>query len=302
MHYLLFSLVCLLWGSNFILMKKAGLSFGPVGVGAWRVMGGAAALMLLSILLRRSWRVRRPHILPLAVVVVLGYAWPFVMQPSLINAHGSALMGMMVCLVPLATILVSVPLLRQAPTAGQVVGVLGGLGFMAVLFSDKLDASVPLTDLLLAASIPIGYSISNTTIKRSLADVPALELTGLSLLLAGVFLTPLTVTTETIQPNEHFPLALAALLWMGVVSTGLATFMLYYLVQRRGPLFAGMVTYIIPLIAVAWGYLDGEHISTAQLLALLGVLAMVGVVQYGSERATPSTARMAPCEAVSASE
>jgi len=284
MHYLLFSLVCLLWGSNFLLMKKAALSFGPVGVGAWRVVGGAAALVLLSLLIGQRWRLRPRHAAPLAVVVTLGYAWPFVMQPTLIHAHGSALMGMMVCLVPLSTILVSIPILRQWPTAWQLLGVLGGLVFMGVLFRDKLEARVPIGDLLLAASVPIGYSISNTIIKRHLSDVPAIELTGLSLLLAGMVLTPVTLATETVQPNEHFAFAVITLVWLGVVSTGLATTMMYHLVQVRGPLFAGMVTYVIPLQAQAWGWFDGERISAVQMIALLGVLAMVAVVQYGTPR------------------
>ncbi len=67
---------------------------------------------------------------------------------------------------------------------------------------------------------------------------------------------------------------------LGVLGTGLATYGFYRLIQRHGPLFAGMVTYLIPLGAVAWGWLDRERVTGLQVAALVGVLAMVLVVQY----------------------
>ena len=44
MSYVIFAAVCLLWGSSFILMKKAGLALGPISLGGWRVTSGAAVL------------------------------------------------------------------------------------------------------------------------------------------------------------------------------------------------------------------------------------------------------------------
>jgi drug/metabolite transporter (DMT)-like permease len=57
-------------------------------------------------------------------------------------------------------------------------------------------------------------------------------------------------------------------------------FMFYRLIQARGPLFAGMVTYLIPIGAVAWGWADGEPVSTRQLVALAVILAAVALVQW----------------------
>jgi len=68
--------------------------------------------------------------------------------------------------------------------------------------------------------------------------------------------------------------------WLGVVGTGIATVMFYRLVQTRGPLYAGMVTYVIPLGALAWGWYDGETVTGMQLLALVGVFAAVAMVQW----------------------
>jgi drug/metabolite transporter (DMT)-like permease len=64
------------------------------------------------------------------------------------------------------------------------------------------------------------------------------------------------------------------------LSTGIATLMFLRMVQDQGPLFAGMVTYVIPLVALAWGQFDGERLTTLQIAAISGVLAMVALVQW----------------------
>jgi 4-amino-4-deoxy-L-arabinose transferase-like glycosyltransferase len=60
-----------------------------------------------------------------------------------------------------------------------------------------------------------------------------------------------------------------------------------WLVLTRGPLFAGMTTYVVPVIALLWGTLDHEVISGQQALAIAGVLGMVALVQSGAKRSVP---------------
>ncbi|MFO0790481.1 MAG: hypothetical protein U0805_13585 [Pirellulales bacterium] len=55
-----------------------------------------------------------------------------------------------------------------------------------------------------------------------------------------------------------------------------AVLLFNWLVVKEGPLFAGMVTYVVPTVALVWGA-DGETITSRQLVAMAGVLAMVGV-------------------------
>src|SRR5690606_13084271 len=69
------------------------------------------------------------------------------------------------------------------------------------------------------------------------------------------------------------------LLLLGPLGSGLCIVMLVRLVQDRGPLFAGMVTYVVPIIALFWGWQTGEPITLVQVLAMMGVLAMVALVQ-----------------------
>ncbi len=60
---------------------------------------------------------------------------------------------------------------------------------------------------------------------------------------------------------------------------------------RRAPLFAGMVTYVVPMIALLWGQFDGERLTGGQLAAIAGALAMVAVVQWRAAKpVVPATA------------
>ena len=86
---------------------------------------------------------------------------------------------------------------------------------------------------------------------------------------------------EPAQPQQ-WPTALWALLLLGVFCTGIANLAFVYLVKSQGPLYAGMVTYVIPLVALAWGQFDSERLSPLQIAAMTGVLSMVALVQWGT--------------------
>jgi len=87
---------------------------------------------------------------------------------------------------------------------------------------------------------------------------------------------------------HDWPMALGAIAVLGVLGTGFAVLLVIWLIVTKGPLFAGMVTYVVPTLALVWGAVDGEVITTRQLLAMAGVLGMVALVQFGgAEGAKP---------------
>jgi drug/metabolite transporter (DMT)-like permease len=281
--YLLFILISILWGSNFILMKWAGQVYGPITLGGWRMLLGSLMIGLFWILRGARWTLRPRHAGPVLLLVLMGYVYPFAMQPHLINKTGSsAFIGMMPSLVPLMTIIASVPLLRTHPTPRQLAGVLGGLAFMALAFYDRLDiGGMTGLDVALAILVPLMYATANTFIKRNLSDVPATDLTFAAMGLGGLLLVPFGYFLEPLRDVEPaaFERALWSMILFGTIGTGVATVMFYSLIQSHGPLFAGMVSYLIPVVALLLAVLTDEPITMRQAVALAGVLAMVALVQ-----------------------
>jgi drug/metabolite transporter (DMT)-like permease len=287
MPYLSFLFICLVWGASFILMKKGAVWFSPAAIGAWRVIGGAAILGLACGRTRVPWAIRRRDLRAVAFVVVCGFAWPFCVQPYLVARDGSAFIAMTVSFTPLITIAASIPLLGVYPARRQLFGVLGALGFMALLMLDGRNRQIPVADLALALTVPLCYALTNTVIRRSLMHVPPLELSFVSLAAAGVILLPLSVVVPfergTAGPSDQAT-AIGSLLFLGIVGTGISTFLFTRLIQNHGPLFAGMVTNLVPIGALLWGWADHERVTPLQIAALVGLVSMVTVVQFGATR------------------
>ncbi|HET6426634.1 MAG TPA: DMT family transporter [Planctomycetaceae bacterium] len=285
MSYVWFGLVCTIWGSSFILMKRAAGGLSPLSIGAGRVLFGAAILLLVLCWLRQPRGFRWKDAGSLFGIVVTGFAWPYCVQPELISRHGSAFIGMSVGFTPLLTLGISVIALGTIPTARQVIGVAGALVCLCVLMWDGWQRAVPSTDLLLAFSVPLTYAIANNWIRRSMTHVPPIELTFLCLLGSGVLLLPLAwVMPARAATTASWEVAWGSVALLGVVGTGFATCLFNRLIQEEGPLFAAMVTNLVPLFAMAWGFADAEQISLRQLIAVMGVLLMVLLVQYGSAK------------------
>lgn len=292
MPYVLFLLICAIWGSNFMLMKQASLAFSGLEIAIGRVLGGAVVLGAFWWWHGGSWRIRRSDWLTLAIVLALGYACPYTIQPVLVSKHGGALIGMSVAFVPLFTVILSMPLLRIYPTGREAIGVIGALICLIAILIDSQDRAIPVFDLLLAGSVPLGYAFANICIRRRLMHIPSLDLSFLALVWTAAILVPVLWFDMTPRPAAtpvSFVWPVISIILLGTVGTGLANWMFNRLLLQQGPLFAGMATNLVPLGAVIWGWADHEHVTPLQVASLLGTMSMVALVQYGAAKpAIPS--------------
>jgi drug/metabolite transporter (DMT)-like permease len=291
MPYLSFLFICFVWGSSFILVDRAAHALGPVAIGMFRLLGGSIVLGLYWAYTRHKVQINARDFKHICVVAAIANAWPFVVLPYVMTqADEHAYFGMMVALVPLVTILATIPMLGIWPTPRQLIGVLGGLICMVGVVLDGSQRGIPLGVLVLGLTVPITYALGNTYIKWKLDHLHPLPLTVMFLGAGGLMLAPLWFWPAAqaaagigspAQPHD-WPVAIASIILLAVIGTGLTIWMFIHLVKHQGPLFAGMVTYVIPVLALAWGQFDGETLTSLQLSAMAGVLMMVGLVQWGA--------------------
>lgn len=295
MPYLAFLFICLCWGTSFILMDRAAHAFGPAAIGFGRMVGGAATIAIYCLAKRQWMRITGRDLLRLAFVALLANAFPYVAQPYVMAAAGEhAFFGMMVTLVPIATIAAGGLMLNQWPTSRQWIGVLGGLACTAIIVWDGTTRGMQPWLLALALCTPVSYAIGNTYLKWKLSHLPTGPLTTLFLALGAVLVLPVAVTPglrEVLHLGgpaspRDWPVAVASLVTLGVGSTGVAILAFVHLIQTQGPFFAGMVTYVVPMIALVWGQFDHEQLTGRQLAAIAGTLSMVALVQWNA--ATPA--------------
>lgn len=293
MAHLAFAFCCIVWGSTFILLDRVAHVFGPVEIGIWRMFSGAAVVILLGWLGRANFHLARRDWFPL-LVVALVFTAPSQVFQAYILAHGfnHSFLGSIVAAMPLMTIVVSIPMLGIRPTPRELAGVLGGLVCMFLLVEDGVDRGMSAGLLALVLTVPLSATLSNTYIKWRLSHVPAAPLTAALLIVAAAALVPLQFFPAAL---EHWEIAAPAgaavtaasvcyMFLIGVVGSGISTMVFVWMILKKGPLFAGMTTYIVPLLALVWGRYDQEPISTRQLASIAAILAMVAVVQSGSRR------------------
>jgi drug/metabolite transporter (DMT)-like permease len=125
------------------------------------------------------------------------------------------------------------------------------------------------------------YGANLNWVKFKIHDLGSLAITSISLLfigpLAAIYLFGFTdfVTTVTTTPGAWKAFGFIVLL--ALMSTALANLMFVKLLKISTPLFASSVTYIMPIVAVMWGVIDGEKLVTGHFI---GMVAILGGVYY----------------------
>ena len=296
--HLAFIFCCFVWGTTFILLERVTHVFAPVEIGIWRMLSGAAVVGLFWWMRRGEFRLAGRDWLYMFFAAVAFTAPPQVVQGYVLaQGFGHGFFGTMVAAIPLLTILVSIPMLGVMPTGRELIGVLGGLACMWLLVEDGVHRGMSFGLLALTFIVPLSSALSNTFIKWKLPHVAAAPLTTTLLVAASFALLPLQLSTPTLEalhiagPADAVvtPTAIIYLLLLGIVGSGLSTMVFIWMILQKGPLYAGMTTYVVPVLALLWGTVDSETISSRQMLAIAGVLVMVALVQTGSKPAIVPT-------------
>lgn len=272
----------LIWGSSFILIKRGLEVFSPIEVGSLRIV--TAALFLAPIAISRFYRIKRNHLVLLFIIGLMGSLLPaffFAIAQTKIN---SSLTGVLNALTPLFVLLMGIFFFRQKYVPGKLTGmVIGFAGTVALILS---GSSGQFSDFnyyaLFVVLATIFYGVNLNVIKYYLADLKALTITSVSLLFVGPLATMVlfgfTPFLDTMAYTEGAWLAFGYIVTLGVVGTALALIIFNNLVQMTTPVFTSSVTYIIPIIAVIWGVVDGESLYLVHYVSMAAILLGVYLV------------------------
>ena len=279
MHYLLFTVLAFIWSIGFYLQKITNFAFGPITVGTCGCLGGAFILWISWFLKKSKWGLTQKHILPLIWITIIGYIYPFATTPFLIHKIGHGFIGMMVSLVPILTIFISIPILKVFPSRLQLLGVLVGFGGMFLIALDGLNRNVRPLYLVLAMLAPLCFAITNSLIQRNFRNVPSLTLVAVLMTSAGIVLAPMAIVFEKVTLDHNLTQALIAMVLFAFFCRGFGTVVFYKLIKDKGPLFAGLITYVVPLGALFWSWFDNERITLKQVATIVAILFVVVFVQ-----------------------
>ena len=268
----------LVWGSSFILMKYALLGLNPMQVGALRIIFTSVFLQIIGFkslfgLTAKNW-------IYITISAVLGTLFPVFLFAIAINNMDSAIAAILNSFVPFNALVLGFLVFGFSFQKKQVFGILIGLVGTILLITNGNsvtninDYKYPIFILLAS----VGYAFNVNIIKKYLQDVKPIAITTATFIIVLLPALLLLFNSGFFTDLKFTPLLNKSLLYVGVLSivgTAIAKIFFNKLVQISSPIFSSSVTYLIPIVAVFWGFLDGERLSAMQIIS--GMIILLGV-------------------------
>jgi drug/metabolite transporter (DMT)-like permease len=270
-------LLALIWGSSFILMKKALIDLSPVQVGALRII--FTALTLFTVGLKNIFKVTSKQWYYIALTAFLGTFFPAFMFAFAVQKIDSSIVSILNSLTPLNTLIIGAFFFGFSFLRKQFFGVIIGLigAMILILKGADLNPDQNYAYALLIVFASVGYAFNVNILKKHLNDLSALTIVTGNFLI--IFIPALIILWWTDFFDVAFikgaKTSLFYMVLLSVFGTATAKTLFNKLIQMTSPIFSSSVTYLIPIVAIFWGVLDGERLYFGQFLA--GTLILLGV-------------------------
>lgn len=268
-HWLMFILLGAIWSSSFMWIKIAVQEVGPGSLVAFRVLFGLIFCVAVITLRRSAWPRTFKAWLPLLVVGITNLAIPFFLISWGEQAIDSAVAAILDATVPLFTIVIAHFLLRDDKmTAPKMLGLAIGFLGVVLLLSKNIGAS-PSSMLGEAAVVlaSIFYAGSAIYVRKTTEDTPGIVRSAGPLVSATAVMWLAVLLSGKPVEVPQLTITWVALLFLGVIGSGLAFVLCYALIHEIGPTRTSMVTYLFPLGGVILGVTFLHEQLSWQLIA-----------------------------------
>jgi drug/metabolite transporter (DMT)-like permease len=269
----------IIWGSSYILIKKGLVGLTPLQLGSTRIIMTTVILMIfgwkqLQKIPKNAWK----------WIILTGFfgtffpSYLFAFAETVIDSSVAAVLNGMT---PLFTLILGLLFFNSSFKWMKIIGVLVGFGGTLVLVSNEFTMRSGLSSwyAFLVVAATLCYSINVNLIKHKLQGVPALAIAlgNFIAIVIPAFVVLLFVDfpwTKIISSSEVSS-SIGYILILSLFGTALAKVMFNELVSISTAVFSISITYLLPIVAIAWGILDGEQFTLIQwfgcALILLGV-------------------------------
>jgi drug/metabolite transporter (DMT)-like permease len=274
LKWVLLTILSLIWGSSFILIKKGLIGLSPIQLGSLRILFAGFFLILvgfksISKISLLQWKF-------IALTAFFGTfipAYLFAIAQTEIDSSVSSILN---SLTPLNTLVLGSLAFGLHFRRNQIIGVIIGLIGSALLILNGAmnhpEQNYYYALLVIIASLC--YATNVNLIKKHLSGMAPLSITTgnfLVLLLPAALILYFTdfLNVVSMPQVQHSMLFIVVL---GVIGTGIANIIFFKLIQLSSPVFATSVTYLIPIVAFFWGLLDHEMLTPIQFVGAFIVL------------------------------
>ena len=278
-------LLAFIWGSSPLLIKKALVRLDPFEIGALRLT--LASLVLMPFLLKNLKGIKRKDYFILFISGIVGNVLPYFLYPIAQTKIDSATSGVLTSLTPFFALIIGVIFYKLKATKNNIIGlIIGFIGtFLLILFSGSSGGFMAEVFGLFVVAATLLYGINLNLVKYHLNHLKPITITSFSIisilpitLYILFFLSPFP---NHLNDFNFYKVELGYVLILGVLGTSIATIIFYNLIKIKDTVFASMVTYLMPLVAISLGIIDGESVNQIQLFGM--ALILIGVFINGKK-------------------
>ncbi|MEI6090762.1 MAG: DMT family transporter [bacterium] len=288
---LLLSVLSIIWGSSFILMKKGMVSYSAPQVASMRILFAGLVFVPTIILRFKSIPWNKFWYILLFGVLEVGIP-PFLYTFAQTRVDSSSA-GILNSLVPLFTLAIGMVVFKLRYRWTTTLGVFIGLfGAFIITFMKNGGTGEGLVNLgnsygLLIVFATLLYGIAGNLLKEKLNEVSGTMITAVAFVTlaipAGIYL--LTTNFFSIPLSNSANLySLGAIVVLAVFGSALAILLFSKLIKLSNALFASFVTYLIPFVSLLWGWLDGENISIVHFSSLFVIFLGIYIANKSEKR------------------
>ena len=276
--WVIFISLSIIWGSSFVLMKEglSGLSFTQVA--SMRIV--SAGLVLLPITVRYITTIPKKKLPTIILSGLLGSLIPAYLFCAAETGISSSTAGILNSLTPVFVILFGIIFFKHKIPAIKILGmVIAFTGSILLYFSraDSDDGSKFIMVLLVIIAT-MCYGANVNLVNKYLLKIPSLQIVSVALTCCSIPALVVLYFSGFFKLDLLSPVVGRSIIFssiLGVVGTALASFLFYMLLKRAGTVFASMVTYAMPVVALLLGMWYGESINLLHVLSMLVILAGV---------------------------
>ena len=220
------------------------------------------------------------------VMAIAGNALPFFLISWGQQAVDSSVAGMIMAIMPLLTMvfahyLVAGESLNRYKLIGFGLGITGITLLLGPVFEGGDRAFWSGLAIFTAASC---YAVNSILIKRLPRFNPMVGACGV-LIMASLLMLPVWLILAP-ENNNISQDSMAAVVWLGIGPTGIATIILFLVIDRAGPTFLSTINYLIPVVAFLCGaWLLSEPVTWQHFVALAAILSGIGITRIRMKKA-----------------
>lgn len=285
--WIILTALMITWGSSFILIKRGLDVYSNIEVGALRI---CITFIIFIPFAGRFTKIKLRHWKYLLIVGIVGSGAPAFLFAKAQTGIDSNLAGILNSLTPLFTLIISAGLFRTKTrwinVTGVFIGLVGAIGLIYVSSDKGFDFNLSYAVYVIIATIC--YATSVNFVKNYLQDLDSITITVFSFLIIGIpvlaYLLLFTDFTTQIVNDPNAIEGLGYISILAIIGTGLALTVFNYLVKITNAVFASSVTYLIPIVAVIWGIIDGEKFTPVYFLWMIVILFGVFLVNKKRKR------------------